>query len=179
VIVAMLLTGCVHHENRRLQGNTALTLAMLHNLFDGLARYAEVCGGYPATLEPLERPGAGSAPSCARLGTFADAVRAEGVFKEGDKYGSFERSLNDLAQVRERGIYREYRFQYVPRDAQADGRFRGYELSADPVERGVTGHTSFWLSELGEIRQNRQGGAGRQDSVYRVVARRRATPSPT
>jgi hypothetical protein len=85
--------------------------------------------------------------------------------------------VGDLAKVRERGVYREYRFQYVPRDPHGNGRYGGYTLSADPLERGVTGSLSFWLSERGEIRASREHSAGPDNPIYRNVVRR-PPPSP-
>ena len=169
--MALLTTGC-YVENRRLQGNAAMTVAMLDDLFYALARYEQICHGFPSTVEPLERPAAGSAPNCDRQGTFVEAVRAAGLYEEGDKLGMFESSVGALARLREQGVYREYRFKYVPRDPRANGRYGGYALSADPLERGVTGNSSFWLSERGEMRASREHSAGPDDPVYRDVSLR-------
>jgi hypothetical protein len=171
ILATLLASGC-YVENRRLQGNTAMTAAMFDDLFYALARYEQVCGGYPATLDALERPRAGSTADCDHLGSFVDAVRAAGLFQEGDKLGMFQHSVDDLARLRERGVYREYRFQYAPRDSRGNGRYGGYALSADPLERGVTGSFSFWVSERGEIRASRDHKAGPDDAVYRTVVRR-------
>jgi len=176
IVVAIPASGC-YVENRRLQGNTAMTASMFDDLFYALARYEQLCHGYPATLEPLERPAAGSVADCGHQGTFVDAVRARGLFQEGDKLGMFEYCVADLARLREREIYREYRFHYVPRDPRANARYEGYVLSADPVERGVTGSFSFWLSERGEMRRSRDHSAGPGDPVYRLVARRPPGPA--
>jgi hypothetical protein len=78
-----------------------------HEALERLREGNRVCGGYPDTLEPLERPTTGFPP-----------------------------------------------------------------LSADPVERGVTGQASFWLSELGEVRRNWETSAGPNDPVYRAAGRR-------
>jgi hypothetical protein len=172
-----ILTSACYVENRRLQGNSTMTLLMLDNLFYALAMYEKVCGGYPATLESLERPATGTPANCEHLGTFVDATRAAGVFEEGDKLGMFEKVVGDLARLRERGIYREHRFQYLPRDPRPNGRYGGYSLSADPVERGVTGRASFWVSEVGEVHRNWEGSAGQSDPIYREV-RERPAPSP-
>jgi hypothetical protein len=176
IVLAILTSGC-YVENRRLQGNSSMTLLMLDNLFYALAKYAQVCGGYPATLEALERPAAGSAANCEHLGTFVDATRAAGVYEEGDKLGMFEYAVGNLARLREKGIYREHRVRYVPRHPRPNGRYGGYSVSADPVERGVTGKASFWVSELGEVHRNWEGSAGPNDPVYREV-RERPSPLP-
>jgi hypothetical protein len=97
----------VRHSYDRQASNSSMTLGMFDNLFDALALFAQHCGGYPATLAALESPEAGLAPSCARLGTFADAVRAEGLYKEGDDIGMFASSVNELPKLRETNVYRE------------------------------------------------------------------------
>jgi hypothetical protein len=174
VSLALTIGGCGHAYHRQ-ASNSAMTLAMFDNLFEALALFAEHCGGYPDTLAPLETPTEGVAPGCARLGAFADAVRAEGLFKEGDDIGMFARSVDELPKVRETGVHHEYRFQYVPGDKQANGLYRTYVLSADPVKREETGFFSFWMSERGDIHRNESSGAGPGDPLYRTASRRRPT----
>ena len=83
----------------------------------------------------------------------------------------FNFSVGQLKILRETGVYHEYRFQYIARDRQPNGRFRSYNLSADPLEREVTGFSSFWMSEHGDIRQNRESVAGPGDDVLRILGR--------
>jgi hypothetical protein len=152
-----------------------MTLGMFDNLFDALALFAKQCGGYPSTLAALKSPEAGSARSCARLGTFADAIRAEGLHKEGDDIGMFAYSVNQLSNLRDSGVYREYRIRYVPSQQQGNGFFGAYTLSADPVEREVTGFFSYWMSERGDIHRNETAAAGPGDPLYRSASQRRPT----
>jgi hypothetical protein len=165
---------------RRQASNAVMTVSMLERLFDALAGYAEACGGYPASLAALEAPARGAPRSCERLGAFADAVRAEGRYKEGDPLGMFDFDVSRLSGLLATGVYHEYRFHYVPWEPQATGCFRRYTLSADPVERGETGFASFRLSEGGEVRQNRDAAATEGDAILRTLrqSRRPMTPSP-
>jgi hypothetical protein len=184
LVAAALLGGCsigkacmsacgVQDLYRRQGVNTVGALSMLKNLFDALDRYAEICGGYPASLAALESPEPRIAPNCERSGAFADAIRKEGTYKEGDKLGMFEYSVSRLSHLRKDGLDHEYRFQYAARDRQDNGTFRTYSLSADPVEREVTGFSSFWMSEHGDIHENRASVATERDPVKRMLVRTR------
>jgi hypothetical protein len=118
---------------------------------------------------------AGSAATCEHLGAFADAIRAEGTYKPGDTPGMFDFSVGQLKSLRETGFHREYRLRFIARERQASGLFRSYSLSADPLEREMTGFSSFWMSELGEIRLSRNTVAGPSDDVLHTLSRRRPT----
>jgi hypothetical protein len=168
------MSACGVRDLYRRQGlNTVGALSMFKNLFDALDRYTGICGGYPASLAALESPEPRIAPDCDRSGAFAHAIRKEGTYKEGDNLGMFGYSVSRLSRLRKDGLDHEYRFQYVPRDRQDNGRFRTYSLSADPVEREVTGFSSFWMSGHGDIHENRASVATEHDPVIRVLVRSR------
>jgi hypothetical protein len=174
-LVVLAFGACLTHPNHRQASNAAVTLGMFDRLFDALALFAERCGGYPADLGALEAPEKGVPSTCAHLGTFAEAVKAEGIYREGDELGMFISSVNELPKLRESGAYRGYRIRYSPQQPQSDGLFRAYALSADPVERQVTGFRSFWMSEAGDIHCNDTAAAGPTDPILRAALKRRPT----
>ena len=171
-----LLSACgVRDVYRREATNQVMTGLMFSHLFEALAQYEEKCGGYPATLEPLERPDQGNANTCARSGAFEAAILAEGQYPKGDQLGMFEFSVGRLASLRTTGVYREYGFRYVPHTLMPTGLYRGYVITADPLERNVTGFSSFWMSERGEMRENDRGPAEATSTRERTFSRRRPT----
>jgi type IV pilus assembly protein PilA len=58
-----------------------------------------------------------------------------------------------------------YNFAYAPGAANAAGAITTYTYNADPVNRGITGHRSFFLDQTGVIRYNPTAAAGAGDLV--------------
>jgi hypothetical protein len=168
LVVAILFPSLDRH--RRQASNQVMTMVMLQNLHEALALYANRCGAYPPSLEHLEAPVPGETASCTRLGSFAEAVRSDGLYREGDDLGMFAFSVGQLTKLRRTGVHKEYGFQYLPDDPTPGGLYGRYVLTADPVKRDVTGFSSFWLSSDGDLRENRGGPAGPRDSLTRSLA---------
>jgi hypothetical protein len=181
VAVIVLACGCgdggvfmgacgMSDMNRRQRSNFAMTMAQLRNLFYALELYADRCGGYPATLAALDLPPSDDTGSCEHLGVLSDAIRAEGLYEEGDSLGMFDGSVERLSELCATGVAWGYRFRYVATDGQASGRFGSYSISADPLERGVSGFWSLWMSERGEIRRSPKSVAGPEDEIYETFS---------
>jgi hypothetical protein len=168
VVVAILFPGFDRY--RRQASNQVMTVVMLQNIHEALAIYASRCGAYPPSLEHIEAPVSGETAGCTRLGSFAEAVRSDGLYREGDDLGMFAFSVGQLTKLRRTGVYREYGFQYLPDEPMPGGLYGRYVLTADPEKRDVTGFSSFWLSSDGDLRENRGGPGGPRDALLRSLA---------
>lgn len=159
-----LVSGCGGGESRRVTSNAANAGGLMRVLRVALQSYRQKCGGYPPTLAGVLPPEGDAVRDCDRLDVLRPAVRAEDW---GDERGAMaERRAREAGEITAARPVSGYAIRYRTGPAFPNGRHSSFEISADPLERGVTGSWSFWVSDASPVRGNRHGPAGLGDPVW-------------
>lgn len=152
IVVAIILViaaiAVPNFMRSRIAANQASAVGSLRTLSTAEFTYASTYGkGYSATLGYLGPPSLGAVSDATHAGIVDNTL--SGTATDG----------SDAMTSTKSG----YVFTYSP-GLEINGQILFYTINADPIERGTTGTTSYFVDQSGVIRQNTTTQAGAADS---------------